>query len=121
MRSPLPLLYICVANFPRMSRFAAFLSFAYLILLVNPMSSSAQVACDSFRCSGGKSLKVLGQSGNIKTFEYDKRVYELAQTSPYGANFMSYGDTQSPKGTGISFSGSGIAVIINGATDYSCK
>ncbi len=57
----------------------------------------------------------------MTTFLYNGKAYTLADTTPYGSNFASYGNTQSPKGTGMSFSGSGIGVKINGTADHSCR
>jgi hypothetical protein len=103
-----------------MNSFTRLISFCFLLCL-SITSADAQVVGDTFRCKGGRTLSVTKRTGIMTTFLYNGKSHTLANTTPYGGNFASYGDTQSPKGTGISFSGSGIAVIINGAVDYSCK
>jgi hypothetical protein len=58
--------------------------------------------------------------GEMATFRYLGKTFALADTTPWGGNFSVWGDTQSPKGTGVSMSSSGVAVIMNGV-HHRCK
>ena len=92
---------------------------AVLILAWN-YEARAQTAGTSIRCNNGTILRVLSQKDNLKTFQYGNLKFTLADTTPYGATFSVYGDTQSPAGTGISFSNHGIGGQIKGK-QFSCK
>ncbi len=81
---------------------------------------------DVYHCSGGRTLRVTRQARSsngrpVLTFVYNDISYTMPDTTPYGGHFAVYGDTSSPKGTGFSFSGSGIGVVVNGNIDLTCK
>jgi hypothetical protein len=78
--------------------------------------ANATMPGQAFKCNSGKSLKVLKQQGKESVFQYGSMILSLRDSTPYGANFKVYGDTQSPSATGISFSRS-IFVLVNGRED----
>lgn len=74
----------------------------------------------SMTCADGSVLKWQGGRDQMTTFFYRGNSFTLAYTAPYGATFDAWGDTQSPKGTGVSMSNHGVSVIISGK-HYSCR
>ena len=93
----------------------AFAIFAFAsIFLPNPAHAT------SMTCTDGSVLKWKGGRNQMTTFFYRGQSFTLAYTAPHGATYDVWGDTQSPKGTGISMSNHGVSVIINGK-HYSCR
>jgi len=85
------------------------------------MASPAFAYTDKIKCDNGRVLEWSSKGrGEMATFRYSGKTFTLADTTPRGANFAVWGDTQSPKGTGVSMSNSGVAIVINGV-EVLCK
>ena len=70
---------------------------------------------NKIKCDNGGVLAWSSKGrGEMATFTYLGKKFTLADTTPEGATFSVWGDTQSPKGTGISMSNHGVSIIING-------
>ena len=90
-----------------------------MLIFVWHHAAKAQMVGTTIRCDNGTILKVLSKKEYLTTFQYGKVKFTLADTTTHGSTFSVYGDTQSPAGTGISFSNHGIGGQIKGK-EFSC-
>ncbi len=93
---------------------------ATILILAWQHAAKAQMAGTTIKCNNGTMLRVISKKEYLTTFQYGNAKFTLADTTPHGATFSVYGDTQSPAGTGISFSNHGIGGQIKGK-EFTCK
>jgi hypothetical protein len=90
-------------------------------LLLLCATSPAFAYTNKLKCDNGRVLAWSSEGrGKMTAFTYSGKTFTLADTTPEGATFSVWGDTRSPKGTGVSMSNHGVSIIINGVLTQ-CK
>ena len=101
-----------VSQMPKISLpFVALFPVLLLLCAISPAFGYTS----KLKCDNGRDLAWSSKGrGEMATFTYLGKTFTLADTTPEGATFSVWGDTRSPKGTGISMSNHGVSIIING-------